>query len=131
MAAAPVAQTPLHDDREVIANLWISPREALDQHRAGTYEMLPPTIASLRAIARFDSAAEALAAATEIVDVPAILPRIIRDDGGFRIVLPGDPEYGDGYTGGEPFAEWPTPSGRSAAGRSGDAAAASDEAGGR
>ena len=60
--------------------------------------MMPPTIASLRAVARFATAAEALAAAAEITDVPTILPRIIVDDGGVRIVLPGDPEYDEGYT---------------------------------
>ncbi len=115
VAAAPQAQTPLHDDHEVIANLWIRPQDALDLHREGTFEILPPTAASLKAIARFDTAAQALEAAREIVDVPAILPRIITDGGGFRIVLPGDPEYGDGYTGSEPFAEWPTAASRTGA----------------
>jgi hypothetical protein len=44
----------------------------------------------------------------EITDVPAILPRVVLDDGGVRIVLPGDPEYGDGYVGEEPLGTWPT-----------------------
>lgn len=57
--------------------------------------MMPPTISSLKAIARFDSAAEVLGAATEITDVPTILPRVIAYDGGVRIVLPGDPAYDD------------------------------------
>ncbi len=96
LAAAPAAQVPLHDDHEVIANLWLHPAEALERHRAGTMEMLPPTTASLRAVARFATAGEALAAATEITDVPAILPRVILDEGGVRIVLPGDPSYDDG-----------------------------------
>lgn len=108
LTAAPPAQTPLHDDHEVIANIWIRPGDAIAQHRAGTYEMLPPTISSLRAVARFRTTAEALDAATEIVDVPTILPRVIVDDGGLRIVLPGDPEYGDGYSGGEAIDHWPT-----------------------
>lgn len=55
--------------------------------------MLPPTVSSLRAMARFESASAALAAATEIAHVPAVLPRIISIDGGMRIVLPGDPDY--------------------------------------
>lgn len=112
VAAAPEAQTPLHDDHEVIANLWIRPQDALDLHHDGTFEILPPTAASLKAIARFDTAAQALHAAREIVDVPTILPRVITDGGGFRIVLPGDATYGDGYTGTEPFAEWPTSTSR-------------------
>ena len=55
--------------------------------------MMLPTISCLRAVARFDTAADALAAATEITDVPTILPRVIADGSGVRIALPGDPEY--------------------------------------
>lgn len=108
VTAAPPAQTPLHDDHEVIANLWVRPKDALAQHGSGDFEILPPTIASLRAVARFTTAGEALAAATELVDVPTILPRVIVDEGGVRIVLPGDPEYGDGYTGTDPLGHWPS-----------------------
>ena len=35
----------------------------------------------------------ALDAAREITHVPEVLPRIIADGGGMRIVLPGDPSY--------------------------------------
>ena len=108
VARAPVGQTPLHDDHEVIANTWVRPVDALARHRSGTFEMLPPTIASLRAVSRFATAGEALAAATEITDVPTILPRVIVDEGGVRIVLPGDPEYGEGYTGDGPLGRWPS-----------------------
>ena len=66
--------------------------------------MMPPTISSLRAIDRFSTAAEALEAAREIVDVPTILPRVIAYDGGVRIVLPGDPDY-DGPSGVEGAVE--------------------------
>ncbi|MEZ5178177.1 MAG: NUDIX domain-containing protein [Acidimicrobiales bacterium] len=93
LAAAPTRQTPLHDDREVIANEWVRPADAIDRVRAGELVMMPPTISCLRAVARFDTAAEALAAATEITDVPTILPRVIADGSGVRIALPGDPEY--------------------------------------
>lgn len=93
LAAAPTRQTPLHDDHEVIANEWIRPADGLARAEAGELMMLPPTTASLRAVARFATAAEALAAATEITDVPTILPRVIAVDGGMRIAMPGDPEY--------------------------------------
>lgn len=95
LAAAPPNQTPLHDDREVIANEWIRPAVAIDRAHRGDLTMMPPTISSLKAIARFDTAAEALAAATEITSVPTILPRVIAYEGGVRIVLPGDPAYDD------------------------------------
>jgi 8-oxo-dGTP pyrophosphatase MutT (NUDIX family) len=95
VARAPAGQVPLHDDREVIANLWIRPSEALAAHRAGEFEMIFPTVRSLIAIERFASANDLLAAAAAIGEVPAILPRIVEDQGGLRIVLPGDPGYDD------------------------------------
>ena len=98
LAAAPANQTPLHDDHEVIANEWLRPADGLARVEAGELTMMPPTTASLRAISRFATAAEALAAATEITDVPTILPRVIAFAGGVRIVLPGDPDY-DGEPG--------------------------------
>lgn len=104
LAAAPPNQTPLHDDREVIANEWLRPADGIARCEAGELTMMPPTISSLRAIARFETAAEALDAAKEIVDVPTILPRVIAYDGGVRIVLPGDPDY-DGPSGVDGAAE--------------------------
>ncbi len=93
VARAPEAQTPVHDDREVIANLWVRPADALERHRAGELEMIFPTIRSLEAIGRFECADDLLAHAASICDVPAILPKLVRDHSGWRIVLPGDPEY--------------------------------------
>ncbi len=95
VARAPVAQVPLHDDHETIAHLWIRPTEALERHAAGDYEMIFPTIRSLQAIGRFATSDELIAAAAAITDIPAILPRVIEDSGGLRIVLPGDPGYDD------------------------------------
>lgn len=93
LTAAPPNQTPLHDDHEVIANEWLRPADAIARVDAGELTMMPPTVSSLQAISRFETVDDALAAATEITDVPTILPRIIADGGGVRIVLPGDPEY--------------------------------------
>jgi len=98
LAAAPTNQTPLHDDHEVIANEWLRPADGLARVESGELTMMPPTMASLRAVARFTTAADALAAATEITDVPTILPQVIATEGGVRIVLPGDPRY-DGEPG--------------------------------
>jgi len=93
VTAAPDGQVPLHDDHEVIANLWIRPADALARHRAGDFELIFPTMRSLLAIDRFATADELLAAAAAIQDVPPILPKIVEDEGGYRILLPGD----DGY----------------------------------
>lgn len=93
VTGAPTNQTPVHDDHEVIDNEWIRPLDALRRFQEGRMTMMPPTVSSLKAMARFESAADALAAATEIAHVPAVLPRIVSVDGGMRIVLPGDPDY--------------------------------------
>lgn len=93
VAAAPQAQTPLHDDHEVIANEWVRPADALARVLNGELTMLPPTIAALQAIDGFDTVAEALATARKITSVPSVLPRIIQQDGNVHLVLPGQPGY--------------------------------------
>ena len=93
IAAAPPEQHPVHDDGETIATIWINPANALRAHAAGDLEMIFPTIKNLEAISRFETAGELLAAAAAIDNVVTILPRIINDADGMRIVLPGDPGY--------------------------------------
>lgn len=95
VAAAPPDQQPLHDDHEVIANLWVRPADALARYEAGEFELIFPTMRSLVSLSRFGTAAEVLAAAAALDEVPAILPRIVEDEGGggYRIVLPGDAGY--------------------------------------
>lgn len=95
VARAPEGQVPLHDDREVIANLWIRPADALARHRAGEFDLVFPTMRSLMALERFGSADDALTAAAAVNQVPAILPRIVEDASGYRILLPGDDGYDD------------------------------------
>jgi 8-oxo-dGTP pyrophosphatase MutT (NUDIX family) len=95
LARAPEDQEPLHDDRETIANCWIRPREALERHRRGEFDLILPTIKNLEAIGRFATAEEVLAAAAAVDEVPTVLPRIVEAAGGIRILLPGDPGYDD------------------------------------
>ncbi|MGY6499835.1 MAG: NUDIX hydrolase [Acidimicrobiales bacterium] len=95
VAHAPDAQVGAHDDRETVANLWVRPAEALERHQAGELEMIIPTLSNLAALARFDTAAEVIEAARTIAEVPAILPKLVHEDGGARILLPGDPGYDD------------------------------------
>jgi len=99
IAAAPPEQIPLHDNREVIANLWIRPAAALARFASGAYDLILPTEKNLEAIARFASCAEVLAVARAMGNVPAILPRIGRSDEGVRILLPGDAGYAEAVDG--------------------------------
>jgi 8-oxo-dGTP pyrophosphatase MutT (NUDIX family) len=101
VCAAPPEQVPLHDDRETIANVWIRPADALERHRAGSFDLIFPTIKSLETISRFARAQDLLDAAAAIAEVPTILPRIANDGHGARILLPGDEGYDQAVAGGE------------------------------
>jgi 8-oxo-dGTP pyrophosphatase MutT (NUDIX family) len=48
LAALPAQQTPLHSSEEVTESLWISADEALERSQAGTFPIMPPTVAVLR-----------------------------------------------------------------------------------
>ncbi len=107
VTAAPVHQTPLHDDHEVIANEWIRPADGIARAHAGELTMMPPTLASLEAVAGFATAAEALEAAARIEHVPTILPRVVASaDGGMQIVLPGHPSYESGAATPDASVDW-------------------------
>ena len=63
VAAAPPGQIAAHDAGETIAEVWISPQDALARHRAGEIEIIFPTIRNLQVIGRFATSAALLAAA--------------------------------------------------------------------
>lgn len=95
VARAPEGQIGTHDEYETVASLWIQPQDALDRAEAGELEMIQPTVRNLEAVARFDSADELMSAAAAMGSIPAILPRLVQEDGGVRILLPGDRGYSD------------------------------------
>jgi len=92
VAVAPPAQTALADQREVVEHLWVRPADALRRSRQGDFEMIFPTVRSLEALERFGSAGEVVSHAAAIGQVDAVLPTMVEDQGGIRIVLPGDTE---------------------------------------
>ena len=73
--------------------IWVNPSDALEQHRNHELELIFPTIRNLEAISRFDTAADLLAAAAAIDEVVTMLPKVVSDATGMRILLPGDPGY--------------------------------------
>lgn len=95
VAAAPAGQALLHDEGETVASEWVRPSEALRRQAAGELEMMLPTMKNLQAIDRFATSTELLAAAAAVEEVPTVLPRVVADDRGFRILLPGDDGYAD------------------------------------
>jgi len=95
MAKAPDAQTPLHDDIETIASLWVRPVEALRMWNARELNMFPPTAVSMKRLATFATAAEALAEAAAQLRPEQRLPRLVLgpNEEFIDVILPNQ----DGY----------------------------------
>jgi 8-oxo-dGTP pyrophosphatase MutT (NUDIX family) len=55
LAALPAQQNPLHSSEEVTESLWISAEEALKRSQAGTFPIMPPTVAVLRNLSSYRS----------------------------------------------------------------------------
>jgi 8-oxo-dGTP pyrophosphatase MutT (NUDIX family) len=93
VAALPPGQVPIHDDHETVDTVWVRPDDALARAKAGEFDLIFPTMKNLEAISRFATSEELLAAAAAVERVPTVLPRVVADERGFRILLPGDPGY--------------------------------------
>jgi 8-oxo-dGTP pyrophosphatase MutT (NUDIX family) len=90
VAVAPEAQVAAHDDGETVADVWVRPTDALERGRRGELELIFPTIRNLQSIERFATAAEVLAHARGLSEIPRIEPRIVSRDGGMAVLIPGD-----------------------------------------
>jgi 8-oxo-dGTP pyrophosphatase MutT (NUDIX family) len=78
-AAMPPDQEATGTTTESDRSAWVRPRDLLDRHAAGEVRMLPPTVISLEALARFDSAAAFLADRPLVARVVPVL--VVGDDG--------------------------------------------------
>ena len=77
---------PISDELELVE--WMAPRDALSRHENDEIELILPTVAHLRMLARFDTAADADQFARSQRHVEAIQPRIVRRDGKIDIEIP-------------------------------------------
>jgi 8-oxo-dGTP pyrophosphatase MutT (NUDIX family) len=93
VTALPAGQVPVHDDHETTDTVWVRPAEALERARRREFDLIFPTMKNLEAITRFATSAELLGAAAAVERVPTVLPRVVSDERGVRILLPGDPGY--------------------------------------
>lgn len=71
---------------------WQTPAEAVADWQSGLRGLLPPTWVTLTEISACASMADALAAERTI---DPVVPRVVRDGGVLRVVLPGDERYPD------------------------------------
>lgn len=97
VTATPRDQEPLHDDKELIDSLWVTPSSALSRSRQGELLMLPPTTVNLKFLSDHDSVASVLHSAGSIGQPTRVLPKIrLKPDGTMdALLMPGDSGYDD------------------------------------
>lgn len=97
LARAPEGQVAAFDDVEVTDQLWLTPGEALEQAASGALHMIYPTIKNLEELAEACGGQASVDAAFSYAasrEVQTVLPHFERtDDGGFRVLHPGEPGY--------------------------------------
>ncbi len=89
LALAPAHTPPKADGTESVDAGWFNPAAALEQHAAGDFPLVFPTVKHLESLLGFANAEEALAAAAGR-SIEPVLPTVVGDGDERRIVLPGD-----------------------------------------
>ena len=86
-ARVPRGATAVHDEREMTGAVWLTPRAALERHRAGRLPMIFPTIRTLEDLRGFRTARDLLAHYRGRA-IPRILPEIVRTATGVALRVP-------------------------------------------
>ncbi|MEU6139984.1 NUDIX hydrolase [Streptomyces sp. NPDC047081] len=92
VAALPHGQRTRNASTEADRTVWTRPAEAADGYDKGELLMMPPTIATLRQLIPYGTAAEALAAAPGR-DMTAVLAKARLEDGEIVLTWPGHDEF--------------------------------------
>jgi 8-oxo-dGTP pyrophosphatase MutT (NUDIX family) len=92
VAALPSGQAARDVGGEADATMWLTPQDAIARFERGELPMLPPTITTLRDLAAFSTAAEALASASSR-DIAPVLPRVVIDGDQMELLLPHEKGY--------------------------------------
>jgi len=92
VAALPDGQRTRNASTEADRTVWIRPPEAAEGYDKGELLMMPPTVATLRQLLPYGTAAEALAAAPGR-DMTAVLARARLEDGEIVLSWPGHDEF--------------------------------------
>ncbi len=86
---APSGQWAANDEAETVDECWIRPVDALAAYDEGRFDMVLPTVSTLRSIADLPSVAAVLAHAREIERVERVEPRVVERDGALVVEAPG------------------------------------------
>jgi 8-oxo-dGTP pyrophosphatase MutT (NUDIX family) len=98
VARAPHGDDGVHDDNELVASAWMSPADALGQHRTGGIDLIFPTMRTLTILSRFGTAADVIDALVHSDRDARGRPATVADGGGERVALAGDASTSFGWT---------------------------------
>jgi 8-oxo-dGTP pyrophosphatase MutT (NUDIX family) len=83
---------PEPDQEEIVNCVWIAPAGAIAAERGQRMRMVNATVKNLELLAEFGSTSEALAGLGNRA-VPTIMPKLVPQGDGYRIVHPWEPGY--------------------------------------
>lgn len=92
LARYPIGQKASYDQKETTAEIWITPREALDENLKGEVVLSPPTLKTLEDLSRFKTIDEVINSLKKR-EVSPILPILTKISDETFILFPWDPEY--------------------------------------
>ena len=96
IAALPAEAAVKVDGEEMVEATWMSPSDAVNEHRAGRLRLPPPTVVSLLDVSISASALEAIQRASQR-QAPYFFPKILADNADDIVMLyPGDAGYETG-----------------------------------
>ena len=89
LAELPAGCSASIDQREMSEFIWVTARDALERFARGDLPMVFPTVKTIQMLELYASV-DAMLDAFRDVDVPAVLPRLVRTDDGVGIVVPSN-----------------------------------------
>lgn len=96
VAAAPAGQVPAHDGVETIDHVWLTPAQALDDHRSGRRLFGSPTLRTLRQLADYPDTRTLLAAThARPTESDPREPWPALRDGQIQVIEPGMAAYAE------------------------------------
>jgi 8-oxo-dGTP pyrophosphatase MutT (NUDIX family) len=94
LAEAPAEHLAVHDGREAVESIWITPARALADAEAGRFKLIFATFKNLEKLGRSRTVAEALDTARRST-VVTVLPHATRLEGTRRLLrIPAEADYG-------------------------------------
>lgn len=93
VARAPEGQEALHDGCELVEHAWVTPREALDAFEQGSFNLVLPTIMTLKELCAFRTVDEVIRAAAN-KRIPRILTKMAQKGGAFVEIMPDGSVFG-------------------------------------